>query len=248
MKISVILPILNEEKIISSTINKIINKLKQTSEDYEIIAVNDGSTDDTLKVLNSLHKIHPKLKVINHTENIGYGAAFQSGVKKAKYEWLLFMDSDMQFEINDLDNFIQYIPTSDFIIGYRSKRADNIKRIFFSKVYNKLVRLLFGINIIDIDCAFKLMRKSSVNRLGVLPTSFFVSTTLLVKAIRSQVRIVELPVNHLPRTRGSSTVTLMQVIRTLKDLVIIYIQLTLNPLYTYLYLPINKFFAVKKYE
>jgi len=248
MKISVVLPILNEEKIIVTTIKKLITKLSRICTQYEIIAVNDGSEDNTIKKLKKLQKNYQNLTIIDHKVNKGYGAAFQSGVRVAKYEWILFIDSDMQFDVNDLDKFIQHITANDFIIGYRSKRADNIKRIVISKVYNYIVSLLFGLKITDIDCAFKLMKKSSIQKLGRLPNSFFISTALLVKAISSEVIIKELSVKHLPRTKGSSTVTLAQVIRTMKDLAVIYTQLTLNQFFTNFYLLTNKFSTEKKYE
>jgi hypothetical protein len=104
-----------------------------------------------------------------------------------------------------------------------------MKRILVSRAYNILVSFLFDIHLIDIDCAFKLMRKSSIKQLGRLPTSFFVSTTLLVKALRAGVRLKELPVKHLPRTQGVSTVTMPQVFRTLRDLAKIYVELSIKP-------------------
>lgn len=218
MKISVVLPILNEGQIVRKTISEVTAKLQKNTHHFEIIAINDGSTDNTRVVLEKLQLKNKRIRVINHRGNLGYGAALKSGIRTARYEWIFFMDSDLQFDIAEIKKFMPYTKSYDFIIGYRQGRADPLKRIYISKVYNLLVSILFNIHLTDIDCAFKLMRKSSIELLGNLPNSFFVSTTLLVKAKRKGIHIKELPVRHLPRTKGISTVTLKQVIRTIRDL------------------------------
>lgn len=230
MNISVVLPILNEGEIIHKTIAGLVSKLAKNSINFEILAVNDGSTDNTRYVLEKLQLKDKRIRLINHAGNKGYGAALQSGVKKAKYDWIFFMDSDLQFDVSEIKTFIPHQSDYDFIIGYRVGRADALKRIYISKIYNYIVSSLFDIHITDIDCAFKLMRKSAIQRLGKLPSSFFVSTTLLVKAVRQNVRILELPVKHLPRTKGVSTVTMKQVIRTIRDLFIMYFKLNIKSL------------------
>ncbi len=228
MNISVVLPILNEDEIIHKTVAELVSKLEKNSVIFEILAVNDGSTDNTRQVLEQLHSKDKRIRVINHNGNKGYGAALQSGVRNAKYDWIFFMDSDLQFDVAEIKKFIPYHTDYDFIIGYRQGRADPLKRIYISKIYNYIVSFLFNIHITDIDCAFKLMRKSAVKELGELPNSFFVSTTLLVKAVRSNMRMKELPVKHLPRTKGVSTVTMKQVIRTIRDLFIMSFKLNIS--------------------
>ena len=229
MKLSIILPMLNEGQIIERTITEVEKKVAPHVETFEIIAINDGSKDNTQEILEKLQKKYRNIVIVEHKKNKGYGAALQKGAKIAKYDWIFFMDSDLQFDIREIKKFIPFTTSYDFVIGYRKDRADNMKRILISKAYNMLVSKLFDIHLIDIDCAFKLMRKPSVLELGKLPTSFFVSTTLLVKALRSGIRLKELPVRHLPRTKGVSTVTLPQVFRTLKDLALIYFELNIQP-------------------
>jgi glycosyltransferase involved in cell wall biosynthesis len=229
MNISVVLPILNEGQIIHKTIVRLVAKMEKTASKFEVLAVNDGSTDNTRNVLEKLHSKDTRIKVINHKGNKGYGAALKTGVRKAKFDWIFFMDSDLQFDVAEIKKFIPYHADYDFIIGYREGRADPLKRIYISKMYNYIVSFLFDIHITDIDCAFKLMRKSAIQQLGVLPNSFFVSTTLLVKAVRAKMRLKEIPVKHLPRTKGVSTVTLHQVMRTIRDLFIMYFKLNILP-------------------
>lgn len=233
MNISVVLPILNEGQIIHKTIARLVAKMEKNAPNFEILAVNDGSTDNTRTILEYLQSKDTRIKVINHKGNKGYGAALKTGIRKAQFDWIFFMDSDLQFDVTEIKKFIPYHTDYDFIIGYRQGRADPLKRIYISKIYNHIVSFLFNIHITDIDCAFKLMRKSAIKELGELPNSFFVSTTVLVKAVRAKMRMKEIPVKHLPRTKGVSTVTLNQVIRTIRDLFIMYFKLNILPVRYY---------------
>lgn len=223
MKISVVLPIYNEGNVIKDTINELVKKMPKYVTDFEILAVNDGSTDNTAEVLATIENQNPWLTVLTHSPNQGYGAALQTGIRNAKYNWIFFMDSDLQFDVNDLAKFLPYTINNDFIVGYRVKRADNQRRIMMSHIYNRFVNLLFPLPVRDVDCAFKLMRKSALLQLGRLSDSFFVSSEFMIKAAVNQYAIVELPVRHLPRTVGQSKVTLSQVLRTVRDLGKIYI-------------------------
>jgi len=228
MNISVILPIYNEEKIISATIAEILKKLPKYAECFEIIAVDDGSSDKTPNILESLAKKYKNIHIVTHKPNQGYGAALQNGIQSAKYSWVFFMDADLQFDINDIVQLIPHSEAFDLIVGYRKDRADVPRRIFMSHIYNTIVRMMFPLPVRDVDCAFKLMRKSTVLDLGKLSNSFFVSSELMIKAALQGARITELPVKHLPRTLGHSKVTPNQIFKTVRDLLYIYFK-TLAP-------------------
>lgn len=220
--ISVILPIFNEEDVIESTIVDVEKKIKKYCRKLEIIAVDDGSFDGTLKVLEKLKKKNKYLKIVVHRKNKGYGAVLRTGLKNASYSWIFFTDADMQFNPGEIKKFIPFTSDYDFIVGYRKKRADSPKRIFTSFVYNRLVRIMFGLPLRDVDCAFKLMSKESLKKVRFQSNSFFVSAEVMVRALKQNAKIKEIGVNHYPRTRNVSKVTIRKIIHTILDLFKLY--------------------------
>lgn len=218
MNLSIILPILNEEDLVERSVLGIYGYCRKFS-NFEIVAVDDGSTDKTHKILSRLKKKYKKLKIVVHRKNKGYGAALRSGVKNSSYDWIFFTDADMQFSIKDMDRFLPFVKDFDFIVGYRKQRADTRRRIITSWGYNKAVKLLFGLPLKDVDCAFKLMKKSAILKTAFFSDSFFVSAELMTKAYRKRFKIKEIGVTHLPRSKGSSTVTLGKILRAVLDLV-----------------------------
>lgn len=222
MNISVILPIYNEAAGIEETIRSIASTKIPGVSTLEIVAVDDGSQDSTPRILSRLSKKYANITIVTHSPNRGYGATLKSGARAATHDWILFMDADMQFNIKSLKPFLKYTEDYDYVIGYRKDRADNTRRKFISFLYNRIVRFMFGLPIRDVDCAFKLMKRNTVRRIKGLPNSFFVSAALMIKSLRQGMLIKELPVKHLPRTKGVSTVTIPQVIRTIRDLALLY--------------------------
>lgn len=224
MNLSVILPMLNEEELIENSIETIFKYLEKFPKS-EIIAIEDGSKDKTLQILNQLKKKYKNLKVIVHKKNKGYGSALRDGIKNSSHDWVFFTDADMQFSIKDLDDLLPFTKDFDFIVGYRKERADANKQKFRSWVYNRLVRILFRVPVRDVDCAFKLMRRSAVSRIHFKSNSFFVSAELMVRVRRKGYRIKEIGVKHLPRIKGQSTVTTKKTIETIIDLIKLRISL-----------------------
>ncbi len=218
MNLSIILPILNEQEGISESITEILKYEKYFSQ-MEIIAVNDGSRDNTLAVLKKLRDKNNKIKIVDHRRNKGYGSALRSGVKNSSYDWVFFTDADMQFDIKELLEFLPYSKSYDFIVGFRQERADASNVKFRSWAYNRLVRILFGLPLRDVDCAFKLMKKSAVLKIHTHSNSFFISAELMTKAHRSRFKIKEIGVRHLPRRKGKSTVTTKRILYTILDLI-----------------------------
>lgn len=222
MNISVILPIYNEEAGIEETIHSVARAKIPGVTALEIVAVDDGSKDSTPRILKRLSRTYKTMKIVTHSPNKGYGAALKSGARAATHDWILFMDADMQFRITSVKPFLKYTTDFDYVVGYRKDRADHPRRIIVSFFYNRVVRLMFGLPITDVDCAFKLMKRNTVRSIKGLPNSFFVSAALMIKSLQKGVLIKELPVKHLPRTKGVSTVTFPQIIRTMRDLMFLY--------------------------
>lgn len=224
--LSVFLPVYNESKVVTSVIEKIKKVLPQVSEKWEVIAINDGSTDETQKVLSEIKDV----KIINHKKNLGYGATLSSGLYNAKYEWVSFTDSDGQFDFSEISRFIdkQKETNADLVIGYYKKRQVSKFKIITSKAWEIAVFILFGLKVKDIDCGFKLIRKSVIDKIPKLESQrgAFISSELLIKAQKSGFKIVEIPVTHYPRTTGKGTGRNIRVIiQSFVDLFKLWIKL-----------------------
>lgn len=202
--ISVIFPAYNEEMNIERAIMQAISVVKMYFKDFEIIIVNDGSTDKTEKIVRKLQNSYSQIQLVNQ-KNRGYGGALVSGFKKASKDWIFFTDADLQFNINQISQLLIHRTNFDFIFGYRIKRADNIARRIIEICLKVWDRLLFGLpfEIKDIDCAFKLMKRVSLISLGKINSEgAMISTELILKVLNSNYKIKQVGVNHFPRLEG----------------------------------------------
>lgn len=220
--ISVIFPAYNEQENIEICIIVANAILKGLVRDFEIIVVDDGSTDNTKKICLDLEKRIENFRFMSKDRNYGYGCALRDGFKVARYDLLFFSDSDRQFDIVNLQDLLKYINEYDIVIGFRKKRQDSLKRKFLSKGYNLLVGFLFGLDIKDIDCAFKLFRKSVFNEIEINSERFFFNTEILAKALARGFSIKEVGVSHFPRYDGESKVGFCDIPRTLREIIRIY--------------------------
>ncbi|MBF6592744.1 MAG: glycosyltransferase family 2 protein [Ktedonobacterales bacterium] len=212
--ISVVLPAWNEEGVIAATVRNVGATLSLLAPNYTIIVVDDGSLDRTPAILDDLAAADARVRVIHHAANRGYGAALISGFDAAATELVFFMDSDGQFDISDIaDLIIPYeAAAAAVILGYRQRRQDPPMRILNAWAWKQLVSFLFGLRVRDIDCAFKLMPTRLVQCAGVHAQGAMVNTELLAKFVRMQVTMLEVPVNHYPRTAGKATGANLRVI------------------------------------
>ncbi len=208
-EISVFFPTYNEEKNIKSTVLNASMVLKKLFKSWEIIIVNDGSNDGTKDIAESLAIIDPRIRVINHNQNKGYGASLQTGFYRSRYDWITFNDSDGQFNFAEIENFIktQKETNADLVIGYYKKRQVSKFKIITSKMWELSVMFLFGLHVKDIDCGFKLISKKVIDKIPRLESQrgAFISSELLVKAQKEGFKIVEVPVTHYPRMQGKGT-------------------------------------------
>ncbi len=199
------LPAYNEEAAIGRTVAGLRTVLVRMGQPFEIVIVNDGSADRTGPLAEDLAREDAAIRVVHHARNLGYGAALRSGFAAARSEWIFLMDADGQFDPGELPVFLAAAARADFIVGYRPARADSVHRTLFAKMWAALMSVVLGVRVRDIDCAFKLMRRSSIAAMSLEAGGAFLSAELLAKARRMRARIVELPVRHLPRRAGRST-------------------------------------------
>lgn len=221
-EISVFFPAYNEEKNIERTVLLADKVLKKFAEEYEIIVVDDGSKDKTGEIVKKLASQNKRIRLVTHKKNKGYGHAVRSGFKNSKYEWIVFTDSDGQFDFSEFPNFIstQRETNADLVVGYYRKRQVSFKRKLNTSLWQIIIRILFGLKVKDIDCGFKLIRKNVIDYMNLeSERGAFISTEFLVKAKAGKHKIAEIPVTHYARESGEATGSDIKVIlNSFKDL------------------------------
>jgi len=228
--ISAVLPAYNEEKIISDTATSMAATLAKFTDDYEVIVVNDGSFDATKEIVEALSAENPRIRCVSHKVNRGYGAALGTGFAAATKELIFLTDGDKQFDAGEVAGFLPYIEEADLVIGYRSPRMDPLMRRLNGWGWNMIVRLLFGYVARDVDCAFKLFRRSVLDNVHVESVGATFSAEFLIKARRQGYRIVELRATHFPRKAGRATGAKLSVIlKAFRELIKLRLTLSKSP-------------------
>ena len=206
------LPAYNEAENIGPMIELVRDKVGPLVAHLEIIVVDDGSSDDTAEIVRQIGERDPRVRLIEHPTNQGYGAAARDSIWSATKELVFITDSDRQFDLGEMAHFLSRIGEADMVIGYRHARSDPWHRRLFGHGWSWLVNLLFGYTARDIDCAFKLFRREIVDTIQVDSRGAMFSAEFLVKAKAAGFRIVEEPVSHYPRVAGSQTGARLDVI------------------------------------
>lgn len=208
-ELSVFLPAYNEEDNIRKVVFHTLEVLKEVTNKWELLVIDDGSRDKTANEVLEIAKNEERVRLIRHDINRGYGAAFKTGFYSSKYEWICFTDSDGQFDFAEIVNFIdkQKETNADLVIGYYKKRRVSKFKIVTSKIWELSVFILTGLKVKDIDCGFKLVRKEVIEKIPKLESErgAFISSEFLIKAKKSGFKIVEIPVTHYPRVAGAGT-------------------------------------------
>jgi glycosyltransferase involved in cell wall biosynthesis len=203
--LTVSMPAYNEAENIRPMIDMVRAKVEPLVDDLEIVVVNDGSSDNTGDIVRQISKEDPRVRLVDHPVNQGYGAAVRDAVWAASKELIVFTDSDLQFDLSELERFLPRLKEADLVIGYRHARSDPWHRRFFGHGWSWLVNLLFGYTARDIDCAFKLFKRRVIETIQVESGGAMFSAEFLVRAKLAGFKIVEEPVNHYPRVAGSQT-------------------------------------------
>jgi dolichol-phosphate mannosyltransferase len=217
-RLSLVIPAYNEAAGIRQAVAEAEAALADITDDYEILVVDDGSADDTAAQVLEAAGGNPRVRLLRHAENRGYGAALRTGFAAASFDRVAFTDADCQFHLADLADLIDLADRYPVAVGYRVDRQDPWRRRFFSWGYNRLVRALLGTRVRDCDCALKVFRKDALATLLPKTPGFFVNAEMLTRARQHGYRVAEVGVRHRPRIRGSSKVSLTDVPRTLRTL------------------------------
>jgi len=221
--LSVFFPAYNEQANITHLLEETFRVMPQFAHRFEVIVINDGSTDQTMDIVQSWQKKYGNLKLVNHQRNQGYGAALKSGFRSVEYEWIFFTDADLQFDLRELADFIPYTDKYQVILGYRTHRAEGFRRVLNAKLLKFFVDILFRVHVRDIDCAFKLFHRNVIKNLTLESNGAFVSSEMLYKMKKNGIKFKQLPVTHYQRRWGSSTgANLSVILKAMKDAMKIY--------------------------
>jgi len=201
--VSFVLPAYNEEANITQAITSTIAVAERYCSAYEVVVVDDGSADRTAELVAGLAERHPEVRLLQHGTNRGYGEALRTGFKGAQLDFVFFTDADNQFDMDELPLLLVWADHAGVVAGYRKVRQDPVMRRLNAWGWNRLVRMLFYVPVRDIDCAFKLFRRSALAEIDIESRGAMINTEIMVKLARAGWYVVEVGVTHLPRTAGS---------------------------------------------
>jgi glycosyltransferase involved in cell wall biosynthesis len=214
LEVSIVLPAFNEEANIEQAISEATRTGERLFRRHEIVVVDDGSADRTAQLVRAAGESDPRVRLVTHEGNRGYGEALRSGFLATELDFVFFTDADLQFDLDELEGFLQYAGTVDVVAGYRLNRQDPLPRRLMAYGWNLLVRVLFYVPVRDIDCAFKLFDRRVLREIEIESVGAMVNTELMVKLGRAGASVVEVGVSHRPRRAGEARGANPQVIAT----------------------------------
>ena len=228
--ITAFFPIFNDQETVESLARKALEVLPMLTGDYEILLVNDGSTDASGAIADRLAQTIKQLRVIHHPSNQGYGAALRTGFSNASKDLIFYTDGDGQYDVSELKLLAPLMTDGvDVVNGYKIKRHDNRGRKASGAIYNNVARRLFSLPISDVDCDFRLMRRSAIDRISLGLSSGAICVELVRKLSSAGCTFREVPVHHYPRLHGKSQFfTPRSVARTLFDFCVLWVSLSLS--------------------
>ena len=230
--LSFFFPAYNEEENVDAVVAEALTTLPRFADRFEIVIVDDGSRDRTGELADRLAAADPRVRVVHHRPNRGYGGAVRSGLESARLPYVFFTDGDRQFQLADLGLLLGEIDGADAVVGYRAKRMDPPRRLFIAWVYKQVIRVLFGGGFRDVDCAYKLFRTEIFQRAplaDVRSNGAFFSAELLLRLRLSGLRVREVAIPHYPRVAGLAAGAAPKVVlRTLRDMALLRVRLWLR--------------------
>ena len=202
--ISAFFPAYGDWGTIASLVLLVSSVLRELTDDWEVIVVNDASPDHTGLILSELQAVCPRLRVVTHPQNRGYGGALRSGFAAATKEWVFYTDGDAQYDVRELRALWAARDGADMVNGYKITRHDPLHRIVIGKLYHLLVKTAFGLRIRDVDCDFRLVRRAVFERVELTRDSGLICVELVTKIEKNGYRVAHVPVHHYHRIHGRS--------------------------------------------
>lgn len=225
--ISVFFPCYNDEKTIAPLVVEAAHQLRQLTDDYEILVVNDGSRDHSAAVLQELAANIEHVRIVTHERNLGYGAALRSGFAHATKDLVFYTDGDGQYDVRELPLLLMLLTDdTDFVNGMKMTRRDPPYRVFFGNLHRFVTRWTFWLPIIDVDCDFRLIRRSLLDRMTLTSSSGSICVELVKQTQRGGAQFREVSVHHYPRQFGESEFFKPgRILRTYADLLLMWVDL-----------------------
>ena len=218
--LSLFFPCYNDAGTIASMVALADEAARSVTDSYEVIVIDDGSSDHSRKILKSLEPKYPRLRLIFHEANRGYGGALRSGFEAARGEWVFYTDGDYQYDVDELRSLWEKAgPEVDIVNGYKVKRHDPLYRVWIGLLYQHFIQFAFGLNIRDVDCDFRLIRGSALRKFRLLEDTGCICIELVKKLQETGARFDEVGVRHMFRAYGHSQFfNFRRIFRTLRRL------------------------------
>lgn len=229
--ISAFFPCYNDADAIGTMVRAAQQALEQLVEDFEIIVVDDGSADASVAVLGDLAAELPRLRVVHHEVNRGYGGALISGFGAARYEWIFYTDGDAQYDASEVASLVAAVrPDTDIVQGWKLMRGDAWYRVVIGRAYHHAVKRLFALPVRDTDCDFRLFRRRLLDAAPLTSTSGVICVEMMRKFSAAGARFVEVPVHHYARPHGRSQFfRLPHIARSAGQLASLWVRLVARP-------------------
>jgi len=203
--LSVFFPAYNDSGTIASLVITALRTARKLTPDHEVIVVNDGSADGTAEILEELASIYPQVRIVTHEKNRGYGGALRTGFASATRELIFYTDGDAQYDPAEMEAlWRRFDQNVDLVNGYKISRSDPLHRIVIGRVYHHLVKTLFRLTVRDVDCDFRMMRRSIFDTVHLEKNSGVICLEMMKKITDGGFRIAEVPVHHYHRAYGKS--------------------------------------------
>ena len=225
--LSIFFPAYNDSGTIASLVIAARRTARRLTPDFEILVVNDGSSDNTRDIADELAHTYPEVRVVHHPRNRGYGGALRTGFQEARKDVIFYTDGDAQYDPTELEVlWNRFGPDVELVNGYKISRSDPLHRIVLGRVYHHTVKLLFGLRVRDVDCDFRLLRRSIFDRVALEHNSGVICLEMMKKIQDAGFRIAEVPVHHYHRSFGTSQFfNFRRLFRTVVDVARLWVQL-----------------------
>lgn len=203
--VSIFYPCYNDWGTMGSMVMLTMETAEKLGLDYDVTLVDDGSGENTRDLLRVIEKRYPEVRVIRHEANRGYGGALRSGFAAATREWIFYTDGDAQYDVRELAVLMEHAHDDvDVVQGYKIARGDPLHRKIIGRIYHYIVKVAFGLKLRDVDCDFRLMRRSVFDKVQLQSDSGVICAEMMTKISRAGFRIAEVPVHHYERQHGKS--------------------------------------------